>query len=181
MSKSNVKIAIVLGSTRVGRVSPSVGVWYQEIANRLGSATYDILDVKEFALPFLGESENQENVIRWNQELAKYDGFVFITPEYNHSIPAVMKNALDNAKDAWINKAAAIVSYGSAGGARAAEHLRGILGELQIADVRQHILLTLFNDFENFSVFKPLAVHEQNIKVQLAQLENWASALKQLR
>lgn len=181
MSYETMKIAIILGSTRAGRVSPSVGKWYQEIALKNTNAQFDILDLKDFQLPFLGESSDMEPIQRWNQALANYDGFVFITPEYNHSIPAVLKNALDSAKDVWNNKAAAIVSYGSAGGSRAAEHLRGILGELQIADVRQHIVLTLFNDFENFKVFKPLNVHEQNIKVQLEQLLRWASALKQTR
>jgi NAD(P)H-dependent FMN reductase len=106
---------------------------------------------------------------------------VFVTAEYNHSIPAALKNALDSARDPWNNKAAGIVSYGSAGGARAAEHLRGILGELQIADVRSHVLLSLFEDFENWSDFKPRDIHQDNLKALFVQLENWSESLKTLR
>jgi NAD(P)H-dependent FMN reductase len=174
-------IGIILGSTREGRVSPFVGEWYKTIANKRQDANYEIVDIKEYKLPFLGESTDNTNIVRWNQKLASLDGFVFVVAEYNHSITGALKNALDLAKEAWNNKAAGIVSYGSAGGARAAEHLRGILGELQIADVRTHILLTLFNDFENFSVFKPLPVHEKNINLQLDQLVKWSTAMKSVR
>jgi len=109
------------------------------------------------------------------------DGFVFVTAEYNHSIPASLKNALDLAKEPWNNKAAGIVSYGSVGGARAAEHLRGILGELQIADVRTHVALSLFTDFEDGKIFKPQALHLKNLNGMLDQLLLWSHALKTTR
>lgn len=181
MEQAKLNIGIILGSTREGRVSQSVGEWFKKIADQRNDASFEILDLRDYQLPFLGESEDMTNVIRWNQKLASKDGFIFILPEYNHGIPAVLKNALDSAKEAWNNKAAGIVSYGSAGGARSAEHLRGVLGELQIADVRTQILLTLFNDFENFKIFKPLAVHQANVTILLDQLVAWARALKTVR
>ncbi|MNI89698.1 NADPH-dependent FMN reductase [compost metagenome] len=92
-----------------------------------------------------------------------------------------MKNALDSAREEWNNKAAGIVSYGSAGGVRAAEHLRGILGELMVADVRVHPLLSLFTDFENGSVFKPAELHTANVNAMLDQVLAWSGALKPLR
>ena len=94
------------------------------------------------------------------KKLANLDGFVFIVQEYNHSITGALKNALDIAQEQWNNKAAGIVSYGSTGGARAAEHLRGILGELAVADVRTHPAFSLFTDFENGQTFKPAEMHE---------------------
>jgi NAD(P)H-dependent FMN reductase len=109
------------------------------------------------------------------------DGFIFIVSEYNHSISAALKNALDYARDAWNNKAAGIVSYGSVGGARAAEQLRGILGELSVADVRIHPALSLFTDFENFSVFKPADLHLTNVNGMLDQVLSWSGALKSIR
>jgi len=180
MSNQKLNIGIILGSTREGRVSPSVGTWFKELADKRGDANYEIVDIKSFKLPLLGESDDMTGITKWNKKLSELDGFVFITAEYNHSIPASLKNALDSAKDAWNNKAASIVSYGSVGGARAAEHLRGILGELQIADVRTHVALSLFTDFKDGS-FKPQALHQTNVTMMLDQLNNWSKALKSVR
>lgn len=174
-------IGIIIGSTREGRVSPQVASWVKEIADKRKDANYHIIDVKEFHLPLLGESNDQEPVKKWNQTLSSLDGFVFVTGEYNHSIPASLKNALDSARDPWNNKAAGIVSYGSVGGARAAEHLRGILGELQIADVRVHVALSMFTDFKDWSVFQPQALHLTNVHGMLDQLILWSKALKTIR
>ncbi len=88
---------------------------------------------------------------------------------------------MDSARDTWYNKAAGIVSYGSTGGARAAEHLRGICAELKIADVRTHPTLSLFTDFENGSVFKPQALHQDNMTAMLDEVIAWSGALKTLR
>lgn len=178
---NQLKIGIIIGSTREGRVSPQVAHWVKENALLRKDATYEIIDVKAFKLPLLGESSDVTGVNQWNETLKNYDGFVFVTGEYNHSIPGSLKNALDSAKEPWNNKAAGIVSYGSVGGARAAEHLRGILGELQIADVRTHIALSMFTDFENWSVFKPHALHLTNLNLMLDQVILWSKALKTVR
>jgi NAD(P)H-dependent FMN reductase len=178
---NQVKIGIIIGSTREGRVSPQVAKWVKENADKRNDALYDIIDVKTYQLPLLGESNDLTGVTQWNETLNSYDGFVFVTGEYNHSIPGSLKNALDSAKEPWNNKAAGIVSYGSVGGARAAEHLRGILGELQIADVRTHVALSMFTDFENWSVFKPQDLHLTNLNQMLDQLNSWSKALKTVR
>ncbi|QGQ46486.1 NADPH-dependent FMN reductase [Metabacillus sediminilitoris] len=180
MTKLN--IGIVLGSTREGRVSPQVGQWVKEIADKRGDANYEIVDIADFNLPFLGTTDGTEpGIAAWNEKLASLDGFVFIVQEYNHSITGALKNALDFAREAWNDKAAGIVSYGSTGGARAAEHLRGIMGELMIADVRTHPTLSLFTDFENGSVFKPQDLHLDNVNLMLDQVNAWSGALKTLR
>lgn len=174
-------IGIILGSTREGRVSPQVGQWIKAYADSRNDANYEIIDIKAYQLPFLGESNDQAHVIKWNEKLATLDGFIFVVAEYNHSITAALKNALDSARDAWNNKAAGIVSYGSVGGSRAAEHLRGILGELQIADVRTHVALSMFTDFENWQTFKPQALHQANLETMLDQVILWSTALKSVR
>lgn len=178
---NNLNIGIIIGSTREGRVSPQVANWVKQYADQRKDANYDILDVKAYKLPLLGESDDLSGVKAWNGALTNYDGFVFIAGEYNHSITGSLKNALDSAKESWNNKAAGIVSYGSVGGARAAEHLRGILGELQIADVRTHVALSMFTDFENWSVFKPNDLHLANLNGMLDQLIRWSKALKTVR
>lgn len=174
-------IGIIVGSTREGRVSPQVTQWVKEQGQAFNSNNYHIVDVKDYQLPLLGESADVSGVERWNQTLAELDGFIFVAAEYNHSITASLKNALDSAKETWANKAAAIVSYGSLGGARAAEHLRTIVGELQMADVRGHVALSMTTDFEGWSTFKPRPIHKQNIEQLLTQLDKWGTALKSTR
>ncbi|SNT56791.1 NAD(P)H-dependent FMN reductase [Bacillus sp. OK838] len=182
MTNEKLKIGIILGSTRQGRVSPQVGEWVYGIANKRGDAEYEIVDIVDFNLPFVFTTAGDESGLKsWSEKLTNLDGFVFIAAEYNHSITGALKNALDSARDEWNNKAAGIVSYGSTGGARAAEHLRGICGELQIADVRVHPTLSLFTDFENGTDFKPADLHLNNVNAMLDQVIAWSGALKTLR
>jgi NAD(P)H-dependent FMN reductase len=180
MTKLN--IGIILGSTRQGRVSPQVGEWVKGIADKRGDANYEIVDIADFKLPFLFTTDGSEpGIAAWGEKINSLDGFVFIVQEYNHSITGALKNALDSAQAQWNNKAAGMVSYGSTGGARAAEHLRGILGELAVADVRTHPTLSLFTDFENGSDFKPQDLHLDNVNMMLDQVVSWSTALKTVR
>ena len=180
MTKSN--IGIILGSTREGRVSPQVGAWVKELADKRGDANYTIIDIAEFKLPLLGEAGGDASgAAAWSEIIAKQDGFVFIVQEYNHSITGALKNALDYLREEWNNKAAGIVSYGSVGGARATEHLRGILSELLVAHVRVHPALSLFTDFENGTDFKPAAVQADSVNQMLDQVIPWTTALNTVR
>ncbi|WP_313800241.1 NADPH-dependent FMN reductase [Cytobacillus sp.] len=180
MTKLN--IGIIIGSTREGRVSPQVAAWVKEVADKRGDANYTIIDIADYKLPLLGEpGGDASGAAAWSEIIAKQDGFVFVVQEYNHSITGALKNALDYLRDEWNNKAAGIVSYCSVGGARAAEHLRGILGELLVADVRVHPALSLFTDFENGTDFKPKAVQEDSVNQMLDQLIPWSKALFTIR
>lgn len=182
------RIAIVLGSTRPGRNGEAVARWVFDLARKRGDADYELVDIAEYGLPLLDEpvppsqgKYSKDHTKRWAAKVASFDGFVFVTPEYNHGTSAALKNALDFVYAEWNNKAAGFVSYGSAGGTRAVEHLRGVMAELQIADVRAQVALSLFTDFENFSTFKPQALHEKSLKTMLDQLLAWSGALKGLR
>ncbi|OXS78658.1 NADPH-dependent oxidoreductase [Domibacillus enclensis] len=180
MEKLN--IGIILGSTREGRLSPQVGQWVKELADQRGDANYTIIDIADYRLPLLGESGGDASgAAAWSEAVAKQDGFVFIVQEYNHSITGALKNALDYLRVEWNNKAAGIVSYGSVGGARAAEHLRGILGELLVADVRVHPALSLFTDFENGAELKAAPVQAESVNQMLDQVIPWSTALKTIR
>src|SRR6476620_4744141 len=179
---TKLNIGIILGSTRQGRVSPQVGEWVKGLADKRGDANYEIVDIADFNLPFLFTTDGSEpGIAAWGEKINSLDGFVFIVQEYNHSITGALKNALDSAQAQWNNKAAGMVSYGSTGGARAAEHLRGILGELSVADVRVHPTLSLFTDFENGSDFKPQDLHLDNVNMMLDQVISWSTALKTVR
>ena len=182
------RIAIILGSTRPGRKTEPVARWVFDHARQRGDAEYELVDIAEFDLPLLDEpvppsqhKYSKDHTKRWSEKIASFDGYVFVTPEYNHSTSGALKNAIDFLYSEWNNKAAGFVSFGSAGGTRAVEHLRLIMGELQIADVRAQVALSLFTDFENFSTFKPQPLHEKSLKSMLDQLLAWSGAMKTVR
>jgi NAD(P)H-dependent FMN reductase len=182
------KTAIILGSTRPGRVGEAVAEWVYEIAKKHGDAEYELIDVRDANLPLLDEEippsqhqYKQPHTKAWAARIDKFDAFVFVTAEYNHGIPGALKNAIDFLYEEWNNKAAGFVSYGSAGGARVVEQLRLVMAELQIADVRAQVMLSLFTDFEDFKVFKPADFQENAVNAMLDQLTAWGRALKTLR
>src|SRR5437763_9634689 len=182
------RIAIIIGSARPGRKAEAVAKWVYEIAQKRTDAEFEIVDIKDFDLPLLdepvspmmGQYTHQHTKI-WSAKIASFDAYVFVTPEYNHGTSGALKNAIDFLYHEWVNKAAGFVSYGGAAGARAAEQLRLVLAEVQIATVRNQVLLSLFTDFENFSVFKPAPQHEKSVNAMLEQVTAWGSALKTLR
>lgn len=182
------KIAIIVGSTRPGRLGPQVADWVLQHATQRSDAEFELVDVMDLSLPLLdeavppsmGQYEN-EHTKNWAAKAAAFDGFIFVTAEYNHSIPAALKNAIDYLYAEWNNKVAGFVSYGSAGGVRAVEQLRQVMAELQIADVRVAPFLSLGEDFEKYSVFKPREHQHKSLDKMLDQLLAWAPALKTVR
>lgn len=117
----------------------------------------------------------------WAAKIDSFDGYVFVTPEYNHATSGALKNAIDFLYREWNNKASGFVGYGGLGGTRAVESLRSIVGELEIADVRSQVALSLKTDFEDFSVFKPAAHQAEAVNKMLDQVIAWSGALKNLR
>lgn len=185
---SNLKIAVILGSTRPGRNGKAVAEWVLTKAKERAGADYELIDLLDYPLPHLDEpmppsrgAYAGEHTKAWAAKIGQYDGFIFVTPEYNHSTSGVLKNAIDYLYAEWNNKAAAFVSYGSLGGTRAIEHLRAISSELQIAHVRQQLSFSVFTDFENFKTFNPAAQHDAAASVLFDQLESWAGAMKTIR
>ena len=180
------RIGIIIGSTRPGRKADAVARWVLEHAQTRGDAEYEVVDIAEYGLPLLDEPVppsaghySQEHTRRWSAKIASLDAFVFVTPEYNHSTSGALKNAIDFLYREWNDKAAGFVAYGSAGGARAIEHLRGICGELMLATVRQTVMFSLATDFENWKVFKPQGEqHAKHLATMLDQLVKWAGALQ---
>lgn len=183
------KIAVILGSTRPGRNGKAVADWVMTQAGKRTNADYELIDLLDYPLPHFdepispkaGQTPAGDHTKAWASKIAEYDGFVFVTPEYNHSTSGVLKNAIDYLYAEWTNKAAAFVSYGVVGGARAIEHLRGVLSELQIAHVQQQLSFSMLTDFENYSVFKPADVHGVFAGIMFDQLESWAAALRDVR
>jgi NAD(P)H-dependent FMN reductase len=182
------RVGIIIGSTRPGRKAEAVAKWVYEIARKRSDAEFELVDIKDFNLPLLDEpmppimgQYTHKHTKDWSAKIASFDAYVFVTPEYNHGTSGALKNAIDFLYSEWVNKAAGFVGYGGASGTRAVENLRLIMGELQIADVKAQVGLSLFTDFENFSVFKPASQHEKSVNAMLDQVSAWGGALKTLR
>jgi len=187
-------IGLVLGSTRPGRRGHLIGEWVaRRAAARDDGVGYVGLDLLEFGLPVLDEPlpakwgrYDHEHTRRWSAAVGACDGFVFITPEYNHAEPGGLKNAIDFLFDEWGHKAAGFVTYGIQGGYRAAESLRLVLAELHVATVRQQVAVNLMTDFEIVDPtepgsYQPAEHHERDLSTLLDEVVAWSTALAPLR
>lgn len=182
------KVAIIIGSTRPNRKGEVVARWIFDVVNERRDAIFEIVDIKDFNLPLLDEplSPSQGQYSRphtkvWAAKIASYDAFIFVTPEYNHGTSAALKNAIDFLYREWNNKACGFVSYGFTGGIRAVEQLRQVMAEIQIADVRAQVSLSLVLDFEDDSVFKPKDYHLKEVHTMTDQVLAWGESLKYMR
>ena len=184
------KIGIISGSVREGNNAAAVSQWILDFANNRNDegVEYELVSLADYDLPLLGAKlpiERQEAagaaIQAWSEKIASFDGYVFVTPEYNHAVGGALKNAIDFLKPEVANKAAALVGYGSLGGARAHENLRVILGELSVATVRTTTNFSLMTDFENMSVFKPNDYNKVNAEGMFNDLLLWTKALNTIR
>jgi NAD(P)H-dependent FMN reductase len=179
------RIAIITGSTRPGRINDQVAQWVLQAASERTDAEFEIVDIADFNLPVLDEPypaayQNYQNdhTKAFSSKVAEFDGYVFVVAEYNHSISGALKNALDYLNAEFNNKAAGFVSYGSKGGVRAVEHLRGIASELQLAHVRNQVMFSIFSDVENFQTFNPTEQAASALTPMLDQLLLWTRAME---
>jgi NAD(P)H-dependent FMN reductase len=183
------RIAVIIGATRPTRFADTPAQWILKQAQARGDMEVELVDLRDFALPFFDEiasnrwmpSKNPE-AVRWQQTIARFDGFIFVVPEYNHSIPAVLKNALDQAYNEWDRKPFTAIGYGGVGAARAIEHLRLIGIELQMVSTHAavHIGGSDFMAIHPAFGKKPIAEIEEHLlpsaKTALDQLLWWAKA-----
>ena len=183
------RIAVIIGSTRDTRFADKPAAWIFDLARQRADWEVELLDLRDFHLPLFNERSSNlwapsqdPNAVAWQKKLATFDGFIFVTPEYNRSIPASLKNALDQAYREWIHKPAAVLGYGSTGGARAVEHLRTIAIELQMVPVRAgvHIMGADLMKVHPMGANGPISEIEDHIlpsaKAMLDDLDWWVRA-----
>jgi NAD(P)H-dependent FMN reductase len=188
---AKVKIAIIISTTRATRFGDKPASWVHDIASQRDDVSVEILDLRDFPMPFFDEvasnawAPSQNEVAqRWQKKVAEFDGYIFVTAEYNRGVPAVLKNALDYAYPEWNKKPAAFVGYGGVGAARAVEQLRLIAVELQMAPTRSGVHIQGADFVAALKGEKPIAdiaYLEQNATDMLDQLVWWARALKAAR
>ncbi|HEX6543994.1 MAG TPA: NAD(P)H-dependent oxidoreductase [Ktedonobacterales bacterium] len=183
------QLLIILGSTRQNRYGEVVAHWVNQRARTRSDAIFELADLKEWALPFLDSplppalGQYDEATRPWAKKVDAADGYVFVTPEYNHGYPAVLKNALDHLYREWGHKPGAIVSYGATTGAgyRAAEQLRQVLVELRMVPLREQVgVPTILNAFDEHGRARDAAL-DKSLDVMLNELVWWAATLMPAR
>jgi len=184
------KIKIILGSSRPNRFGEQPAKWLMEMSKQIEGAEFEIIDLAEVALPFLDEpfpamqnKYQNEHTKAWAKVIADADGFVFVAAEYNHGYTPVMKNALDYLYNEWNNKPVAFLSYGSAaGGARAVDQLRAVVGHLGMYDITEHMILPeYYTNLDKDGNFQFTERHEQNAHTMLNRLVFWADKMAEAR
>ena len=182
------RIAIIIGSTRPTRKSEKVARWVLEHAQERDDFEAELVDLADQNLPIFDEPKppgagdyQHEHTKRWAALIDSFDGYIFVTPEYNHGIPGVLKNALDFVYAEWNDKVAGFVAYGNTGGARSVEQLRLVMGELKIADVRSAVALSIFTDFDEENNFTPAEMHNRRLDRVFDEVVEWGNALRALR
>jgi NAD(P)H-dependent FMN reductase len=182
------RIGIIIGSTRPGRLGGQVAGWVHEVAAPRTDAEFELVDLAEFRLPLYDQlippargGAGGPEAQSWVRTIDGLDGFVFVTPEYNHQLPGALKNAIDFVYAGWADKAAGIVSYGASGGSGSATQLRQLCGMLGIADVPAQVSLHLAADFEGYTVFAPMESRTRALEELLDRLVAWTQALEPVR
>ena len=183
------RIGIVVGSTRPGRKGAGVGTWVHEIASRRDDAEFVLVDLADYDLVLLDDETVPSDANRayaspatrrWSETIDGLDGFVWVTPEYNHGVPAAMKNALDVLWPEWGNKTVGFVAYGFDGGTRSVEQWRMIVAAAFMIAVRPQVALQNFADFDG-NRFTPLDRRERELTSLLNHLVRMTEVTASLR
>ena len=189
----NLKIKIILGSTREGRFGDKAAQWILEAAKKKEGVDVELLDLRDYPMPFFNQAVSpsaikepyaDETVARWTKKIAEADAYIFAATEYSHGYSAVLKNALDWVYREWNNKPVGFVAWGGVGGARSVEQLRLVSVELQMAPMRNavHIvapwMLTNSDGTLKPGALDPYAAAAEGV---LTQLIWWGKALKAAR
>jgi NAD(P)H-dependent FMN reductase len=169
------RIAVIVGSTREGRVCDRVAGWFAGLAKLRGDLDVDVVDLADFEFPRAFPQEATDEMNRFACAIAQADGFIVVTPEYNRSFPASLKQAIDYAYDEWHAKPVGFVCYGcGSGGHHAAAALRVVFAELHTVTMRDEVAVDLM-------AAEPGPVHEPAAMVLLDELVWWGDALRNAR
>jgi NAD(P)H-dependent FMN reductase len=177
-------ILVILGSTRQGRHGDKVIQWLMRGLNARSDASFELVDLRDLALPFFDAAvppaygQVAAEARGWSEGVGNADGFIFVTPEYNHGYPAPLKNAIDHLFKEWAHKPAAIVNYGGpAGGYRGAEQLRQVLSELKVVPVREQVgIPAIWAAFDAAGEPQNAAL-DGSLEAMTTELLWWATAL----
>lgn len=183
-------IKIIIGSTRPGRFGHKAGAWIAELAAANPDATFEVVDLAEINLPLLdepvpasmAETYTNEHTKAWSKIIGEADGFIFVTPEYNHGVAASLKNAIDYLAKEWYYKPVAFVSYGAdASGVRAVEHLRSIVSQLRMVSMHDTVMVSAYGQLNEQGDFTPTEAQNADAERMLKHIAFWSAELQPIR
>lgn len=183
---SKIKIGVVISTTRPTRVGPSVARWFMSKSANYDNADFELIDLKQVDLPFLADDKspadnqyNLESTKRWSSIIQGFDGFVFITAEYNNGYPAPLKNALDTIYNEWDKKPVAFVGYGTYGGVRSIEQLVSVTAKLGMVPLAKTVvgILSPWKSVDSEGRIDSSYIHGR-VEVLLDNLLWWARKLR---
>lgn len=183
-------LKIIIASTRPARKGPAVASWIHRLAAAHSAFSTELLDLAALNLPLMDEPEHprlqkyqHEHTRNWSRMIDVADAFIFVTPEYNHSYPAPLKNALDFLFKEWAYKPVGLVSYGGiAAGTRAAQALKPVLNALKLIPLTEAVTIPFFTKLiDDTGQFNATEELEKSAAGMLNALEKWAEALSVLR
>jgi NAD(P)H-dependent FMN reductase len=187
MPENKLNIQVILGSTRKGRKGDLVANWVTDSLNQRDDMTAELVDLAEYTLPFFDEpmspmgikdgEYSSDEAKRWSEKISEADGYVIITPEYNHSYPGVLKNALDYLYYEWNDKPVYVIGYSAlpVGGARAAMQLIPVLNRLQMKVLSNSMAIANLTDDMDWSPY------EKFLAGSAKQLVTWGALMQELR
>ncbi len=180
------KVAIIIASTRPNRVGPKVANWFFEKTKDQKDVEFELVDLIDYKLPILDEpqpaADTKDHTKKWAAKIAEFDGYVFVTPEYNHGVPGSFKNAIDFLNRQWQYKPVSYVSYGVLGGSRSVEQLRQIAAQFHQFDLRAQVtVIAPWEYFNENGEFVANEHHDSSASNVIDEISFWANAMKPLR
>jgi NAD(P)H-dependent FMN reductase len=183
------KLTIVLASVRDGRAGEAIAQWFVARAKEHGKFDVELADLKELNLPILNEPDHprlkkyiHESSKRWSAIVGGSDAFVFVTPEYNYTMPPALVNALDTVYHEWTYKPVGFVSYGGvSGGIRSVQTGKLMVTCFKMMPMVEAVNIPFYTQLMENGVFKSNELHDKAVPVMLDELLRWANALKTLR
>jgi NAD(P)H-dependent FMN reductase len=187
----SLKIGVIVSSTRPTRVGPTIADWFMNQVKTAKDLEFELIDLAEIKLPFLNESQSpmmgqyeHDHTKKWAERVSSYDGYVFVTAEYNHGYPAPLKNALDSAYHEWAKKPVAFVGYGAMGGVRAIEQLVNVAAQLHMMPLSGTSntvrIIDVWAAFDEKGVLKPDHL-KGSVGGLVEELTWWGNVLKEAR
>jgi len=183
------RLNIIIGSTRPGRVGKPVADWFEGVARRKGNFDVHLVDLVDFDLPVYDEPKHPRlqqyehaHTRRWSESVAAADAYVLVTPEYNFGPTPALINALNYVYTEWNYKPAAFVSYGGiSGGLRAVQTTKLSLTTLKMMPILESVMVPMVSEHIREGRFEPNDIHNESAEVLLTELHRWAEALKPMR
>lgn len=169
-------VGVIFISTENDKFSSQIAAWVADFGNRKKDAHYELVDINDYALSLENRANDSKILETWEAKMKRYNALLFITQEYSHFVTSSIKNAILVSKPIWYKKVAGIISYGSSDGIRAMNHLKEVMNEVKMTNVRIEVTLPIFMNADLNGMFSPDDAHQIKLESLLDQVNAWGKA-----